>query len=54
MTKQEELSTKPSEKIYNEFKKGFLDFVVYGIEVYRIEKDVTLVNIPMSKYIELE
>jgi hypothetical protein len=39
MTKQEEMHPRLSEKIYNEFLKGFMNFLLYGREGYYIAPD---------------
>lgn len=39
MTKREETRAKPSEKTYNEFLKGFMNFLLYGREGYYIAPD---------------
>jgi len=39
MTKQEEMHPRLSEKIYNEFLKGLMNFLLYGREGYYIAPD---------------
>lgn len=53
MTKQEEMLQKQLEKISKETWKGFLDAVVYGMELYEVTED-GLKHIPLSDYIQLD
>ena len=39
MAKQEEMRARLSEKTYSEFRKGFLNFLLYGREGYYIAPD---------------
>jgi hypothetical protein len=53
MTKQEEQQQKQSEKIFDEFNKGFLDAVFYGFEIYKVS-DSEIKHVPVLDYFTTE